>query len=64
MEKHILVINSDTTELRKLRELLTREGYSIMTAIDKTTALQICQRIPIAFVLAETSVIDFPTTNT
>lgn len=60
MEKHILVIDSDTKELRRLREVLTKEGFSIMTATDTTTAMEICQRIPISFVLAETSALGFP----
>jgi len=60
MDKHILVIDPDMAELRKLREILTREGYNIMTATDKETAVQICQRIPIKFVLAEASLLGFP----
>jgi PleD family two-component response regulator len=63
MEKHILVIDSNTAELRKLRELLSKEGYSIMTAVDKETAIQICQNIPIGFVLAEASLLGFPKDN-
>ncbi|HTK82805.1 MAG TPA: hypothetical protein VL633_10975 [Bacteroidota bacterium] len=59
MEKHILVIDSDTKELRRLREVLTKEGFSIMTATDKATAMEICQRIPIGFVLAEASALGF-----
>jgi PleD family two-component response regulator len=60
MDKHILVIDPDMAELRKLREVLTREGYNIMTATDKETAVQLCQRIPIRFVLAEASILGFP----
>ena len=63
MDKHILVIDSDTKELRRLREVLTKEGFSIMTATDKKTAMEICQRIPISFVLAETSSLGFPKEN-
>ena len=64
VEKHILVIDSDTKELHRLREVLTKEGFSIMTATDKETAKEICQRIPISFVLAETSSLGFPRENT
>ncbi|MBI2429830.1 MAG: hypothetical protein HYV29_13750 [Ignavibacteriales bacterium] len=53
MSENILIIDKNTTELRKLREVLTREGYSVMTATDSMTAKQICQRIPIKFVLGE-----------
>ena len=63
MHKHILIIDDDTQELRKLRELLTREGYNIMTATDKETAMQISQKVPIGLVLAKASALDFPTEN-
>ena len=46
----ILIIDDDTQELRKLREILTREGYDIMTATDKETAKQISQKVPIGFI--------------
>jgi PleD family two-component response regulator len=35
----VLVVDSDAVKLRKLREVLTRKGFSIMTAMDKETAL-------------------------
>jgi PleD family two-component response regulator len=54
MNELILVIDPDTTQLRKLREVLSREGFSIMTASDKATAMQICERIPVQFVLGST----------
>ena len=60
MEKHFLVIDSDTNKPRRSREVLTKEDFSIMTATGKTTAMEICQLIPISFVLAETSSLDFP----
>jgi len=60
MDNIILIIDSNTQELRKLREILTREGYNIMTATDRETAIQICQRIPVKFVLAETAAVEFP----
>ncbi len=63
MQKHILIIDDDTQELRKLRELLTREGYNIMTATDRETAKQISQKVSISFVLAKASAIGFPNDN-
>lgn len=54
----VLVIDSDKAELRRLREILTREGYNIMTATDRETALQICQRLPVSFVLAEAATLE------
>ncbi len=59
MENIILIIDSETAELRKLRELLTREGYNIMTATEKETARQISQKVPIRFILARASDIGF-----
>lgn len=58
-ERVILVIDTDTAELRKLREILTREGYSIMTATDHNTALQLSRKIPFDFVLAASSILGF-----
>ncbi len=54
MPDHILIIDKNTTELLKLREILTREGYSVLTATDSVTAKLICQQIPIKFILGET----------
>ena len=53
MKQHLLIIDSDTRELRKLRELLTRAGFSIMTASDWKTARQIYDKMDIAMVLCE-----------
>jgi PleD family two-component response regulator len=60
MNKHILIIDDDTQELRKLREILTREGYDIMTATDRDTAKQISEKVPIGFILAKASAMGFP----
>lgn len=59
MNELILVIDPDTMQLRKLREILSREGFSIMTASDRATALQICERIPVQFVLGSTKELGF-----
>lgn len=55
MEQHILIIDDDTQELRKLRELLTRGGYSIMTATDMETADRIMEKISVGFILVKAS---------
>jgi PleD family two-component response regulator len=55
----VLVVDSDTVQLRKLREILTREGFSIMTATDKDTALQICAKISVQFILGDTTLLGF-----
>ncbi|MEK9136654.1 MAG: hypothetical protein AAB393_05980 [Bacteroidota bacterium] len=59
MENYLLIIDPDTQELRGLREILTREGYNIMTATDKETAIQICESVPVNLVLAQASTLGF-----
>ena len=59
MQELILVVDPDTVRLRKLRELLSREGFGIMTASDRETAMQICHRIPVQLVLGETKELGF-----
>lgn len=58
MEQHILIIDDDTQELRRLREILTREGYNIMTAADKETAKRIMEKISIGFILGKGSMLE------
>ena len=59
MKNSILVMDDDTKELRKLREILTREGYNIITASDKETASQLSRHIKFEFVLSKASILDF-----
>lgn len=59
MPDNILIIDKDTTELRRLREILTREGYGVMTVIDNQTALQICEQIQIKFILGEAKALGY-----
>lgn len=59
MSGQILIINSDTEELRRLREILSREGFSIMTALDRETAREIVRKVPITLVLCEVSLTEF-----
>ena len=59
LEKYLLIIDPETQELRKLREILTREGYNIMTATDKDTAHQICESVPVHLVLGRASILGF-----
>lgn len=51
MDKHVLILDSDLDDLRKIRGLFAREGYNIMTATDKKTALQILRKIPVNLVI-------------
>jgi len=59
MGNRILVINSDKSELRKIRKILGSKGYEIITATDKETAIEICRKINIYMVLAEIEVLEF-----
>lgn len=59
MTEHILIIDSDLQELRRLREILAREGYNIMTASDDKTAQELCARLPIKLVLADVKLLGF-----
>jgi PleD family two-component response regulator len=52
MNDHILIIEANTTKLRKLREILSKEGFNIMTVTDKKSALNICKKIQIEYVIA------------
>jgi PleD family two-component response regulator len=58
MRKQILIVEENREELRKLRKLLSSEGYNIMTAMDKETAIEICNNLDIAFILSSTSILD------
>jgi len=58
MQKQILIVDENKEELRKLRKILSREGYNIMTAMDKETAIEICNNLDIAFILSSISILD------
>lgn len=53
MNKFILIVAEDRDKLRRLREILSRAGYDLMTAKDRETAIEICKRVPVSLVLAE-----------
>jgi PleD family two-component response regulator len=57
MNAQILIIDNDTKELRRLRKILSSEGYNIMTATDYETAVSICKKIDITYILAETRIL-------
>ncbi len=59
MAEHLLIIDSDLQELRRLREILAREGYNLMTASDEKTAKEICARLPIKLVIADAKMVGF-----
>lgn len=59
MEKQLLIIDNDSTELRHLRKVLYREGFRIMTAMDMETAFKIYKEIEISFILSDSSIFDY-----
>ncbi len=58
MRKQILIVEENKEELRKLRKILSSEGYNIMTAMDKETAIEICENLDISFILSSTAILD------
>ncbi|NCS89905.1 MAG: hypothetical protein AUK34_08895 [Ignavibacteria bacterium CG2_30_36_16] len=55
----ILVLDEDAQKLRKLREILTREGFNIITAADKETALELSRHLKFEYVLGNASLLGF-----
>ncbi len=55
MEQKIIVVDDNTVSLRKLREILTKEGYSVMTAMNQKTADEICTQIKVDYMLIKVS---------
>lgn len=52
MDEQILIIESNTSKLRKLREILSKEGFNIITVTDRNSALNICKKLNVEYVLA------------
>lgn len=57
----ILVLSDETQKLKKLREILSHEGFDLMTAANIEIAEQICEKIPVDMVLAKRTMINFKT---
>lgn len=55
MEQKIIVVDDNTVALRKLREILTKEGYAVMTAMNQKTADEICSQITVDYMLIKVS---------
>lgn len=53
MPEQILIIDNNTTSLRKLREVLSKEGFGIITVTDKTSAENILRKMNINYILGE-----------
>ncbi|MEW6195016.1 MAG: hypothetical protein AB1521_07670 [Bacteroidota bacterium] len=58
MLEQILIIESNTNELKKLREILSRQGFSIITVTDSESAINITSKLSIKYVIASTEVLD------
>lgn len=53
MSEQILIIDNNTTSLRKLREVLSKEGFGIITVTDKTSAKNILMKMKINYIVGE-----------
>jgi PleD family two-component response regulator len=56
LKEQILIIEPDTIELRKIREIFSKEGFNIMTATDFQTAKDIIGKVKIKYIVSESSV--------
>jgi len=52
MQEQILIVEPDTKQLKKLREILSREGFSIITVTDRLSAINITKKLQIKYILA------------
>lgn len=60
MKAQILIVDDDTGELKRLREILASYGYGILTATDPAIAEQISKKIPVRYILSRKEYIIFP----
>lgn len=63
LKEQILIIESDTVELRKLREIFSKEGFNIMTATDFETAKDIIDKINVKYIISESSIFNYLKSN-
>ncbi|MBU2494074.1 MAG: hypothetical protein KJ571_15720 [Bacteroidetes bacterium] len=59
MPEQILIIDNNTSSLRKLREILSKEGYGIITVTDKVSADNILMKMNINFIIGEVRMLGF-----
>ena len=57
MPEQILIIDNNTSSLRKLREILSKEGYGIITVTDKISAENILKKMNITFIVGEVNLL-------
>lgn len=53
MNKSILVVEPNTLLLKKLREILSRGGFDVITVTNIEMAVNICNKINIEYILAK-----------
>lgn len=53
MDTHILIIDNNTYSLKKLREILSREGFNIMTVNNTESAINICDKVKIDYIITK-----------
>ena len=63
MPEQILIIDNNTSSLRKLREILSKEGYGIITVTDKASAENILQKMNINYLVGEVNLLGFSKLN-
>ena len=59
MPEQILVIDNNTSSLRKLREILSKEGYGIVTVTDKISAENILRKMSFNYIIGEVNLLGF-----
>lgn len=53
MNKSVLVIESNTLLLKKLREILSKEGFEVITVTNFELAVYLCNKINFEYILAK-----------
>ena len=57
MSEQILIIDNNTSSLRKLREILSKEGYGIITVTDRISADNILNKMSINYIIGEVNLL-------
>lgn len=63
MKKQILVIDDETAELKKLREVLSKSGYGIITATDTETGKHLSEKVHFDYILKKSDLPDIQKTK-
>jgi len=52
MTELVLIIESDINKLRKMREVLSKEGFNLITVTDREAGINICRKLSVNYILA------------